>query len=142
MRFPWHSTAREPERPVPMQAMIPPGVPVAIVVSNEEGLGNLLALSLRGLGFFAFETTSPHRALFEGQFLRRLDLVVSDLALHGMSGATMLSLLRSNHPDAAAVMLSDEYRDEHARIPVMRKPFRCQEFVQTICAVTGERPAA
>lgn len=138
MQLPWRVAESQTKTP-PWNTTVPPGVPVAIVVSNELGLGSLLAMALRGAKFHAVHTSSPHRALAEGQSLRRLDLIVTDMAANGMSGGNLLDGLRHQHPRAAAVLLSDHLEDESAPDPILCKPFMCQEFMRVIAGVTTAR---
>ncbi len=78
-----------------------------LVVDDEESVRTLAALMLQGLGYQTVSADSGEQAL---QILAnpsaRLDLVLLDLTMPGLSGEETLTLLRRDLPDLPVIIMS------------------------------------
>jgi response regulator RpfG family c-di-GMP phosphodiesterase len=76
-----------------------------LVVDDEPRLRQALVRLMQGAGFTCFEAGSAPDAL---SLLDRepLELVLSDMRMPGMDGASLLRRIREQHPDVAVVMVT------------------------------------
>ena len=76
-----------------------------LVVDDEPRLRQALVRLMQGAGFRCHEASSAQDAL---AILDRepLELVLSDMRMPGMDGATLLKRIREAHPDVAVVMIT------------------------------------
>jgi putative nucleotidyltransferase with HDIG domain len=76
-----------------------------LVVDDEPRLRQALVRLMQGAGFRCFEAGSAQDAL---AVLERepLELVLSDMRMPGMDGASLLRRIREGHPDVAVVMIT------------------------------------
>jgi len=76
-----------------------------LVVDDEPRLRQALVRLMQGAGFTCFEAGSAQDAL---SLLDRqpLEIVLSDMRMPGMDGASLLRRIREHHPDVAVVMIT------------------------------------
>lgn len=76
-----------------------------LVVDDEPRLRQALVRLMQGAGYKCFEAGSAQDAL---SLLDRepLELVLSDMRMPGMDGASLLRRIREQHPDVAVVMVT------------------------------------
>ena len=78
-----------------------------LLVEHDEPLRKFLTEMLRGVGHTVLEADSAHAALdLASDNHLKVDLVLSDLALPGISGVQLFELLKASLPDLKAVLMS------------------------------------
>ncbi|GEM_PF-3467621 len=74
-----------------------------------EGIGRMIKLERRDIIFsLAFTGEEALKLLEEKHF----DVVVSDHLMQGMTGLTLLTVIRTKYPDTKRVMLSAQIQDD------------------------------
>ena len=120
-----------------------------LVVDDERAVGEMCARMLETLGFNALLAPDGERALElyrrEGA---RIDLVLLDLMMPGLSGVETLRALRELDREAAVVMVSGfghavDLRQVQALgiADLLPKPFTIAALSQTVSRILGPRPA-
>lgn len=109
--------------------------PVALVVDDEPGLGELMAMALGSQGWRTVVAAGPGEAaaLASGH---SIDLLVTDLQMPDMSGLDLARLLRERHADLPVVLMSG-WREATALelaqpFVFLRKPFRLDKLFVAI----------
>jgi two-component system cell cycle sensor histidine kinase/response regulator CckA len=94
-----------------------------LVVEDEEGVRRIIDRILTGHGYEVVLAANPHDALAADV---AADLVVTDVVMPGMSGATLVERLREARPALPAIFMSG-YTDQPDALPAdaafMSKPF-------------------
>ncbi|MFN7147762.1 MAG: response regulator [Myxococcota bacterium] len=68
----------------------------------------------------------------------RIDLLLTDVVMPGMSGAQLASAMRASHPEVRVLLMSghpDERVARHTegpRFPMLRKPFNAQDLLEAV----------
>jgi CheY-like chemotaxis protein len=81
--------------------------PHVFVVDDEPVIASTLAVILRLHGYSATFFTSPFEALAAAQ-LRAPDLLISDVAMPGISGIDMAILMKAQYPDCKILLFSGQ----------------------------------
>jgi two-component system cell cycle sensor histidine kinase/response regulator CckA len=116
---------------VPQAATGPLRRATILLVEDDEGVRRLTRRVLEQFGFSTVEARTGLEALEQLEKASpRIDAVVSDLVMPGMSGRELVGRLRRLHPDMPVVYLSgytgEEVSDEiraHPRQTFLQKPF-------------------
>ncbi len=145
----WLPATRYPEiRPVPEAT---PGIqpadvvtPLEVLVVDDDALvlQGTIAL-LQELGHHASGASSGNDALAHLARGQRVDLMVTDHAMPGMTGAELALRVRETQPDLPVILASGyaELPDTHARALVrLTKPFAQAELQQAIATAMGTPP--
>jgi CheY-like chemotaxis protein len=129
--------AAKPSAPAATPAAHPhPGRRNVLVVDDDEDVRLLLAERLRRLGYRVADAPDAERAIAEAAHMR-VDLLVTDVVLPGMSGPRLVDALRESQPDLRVILISG-YADglvEEAglrRAAFLQKPFTVQALGRTI----------
>ena len=81
--------------------------PTVLIVDDEESARVGLGHSLRGEGY-ELRFADGGAAALELLKTTRVDVVVSDQRMPGMTGLELLTLVRDRHPDTVRIMLTGE----------------------------------
>ncbi len=121
-----------------------------LLIEDEDTLRLAAAKILRRRGFIVFEAADGHAGLrlFREQNAR-IDLVLLDLTLPGMSGRTVLHEMRKIRPHQK-VILTTAYGQDRALAAVgrtvslryLRKPYQLAELIDMVRRVLMEKPSA
>lgn len=124
--------------PLPQVA---PNKAVAVVVDDDPGMRSLMTLSLEQCGYQVLSASHGQEAIALAQGVGRVDLVVADLELRGLHGPAVVQSLRAMAGYMPAVYVS-EFTAGNVGVadPVLRKPFLCSEWLNTVASVVGVLP--
>ncbi|UDL93281.1 response regulator [Lichenihabitans sp. PAMC28606] len=114
-----------------------------LVVDDDTLVSAGTTAMLEDLGHAVIEVDSAAHALAVlNDPHERIDLVVTDHAMPGMTGLELARHLQTSHPDLPVILatgyaelLQEEW--EGARLPRLAKPFRQNELLAAIAHVTG-----
>jgi two-component system, cell cycle sensor histidine kinase and response regulator CckA len=118
-----------PASPKPLGAVA--GRETLLLVEDDDSVRELTATILRSRGFTVVEAASGEdaEAVMAGDG-RRIDLVLSDIVLSGMSGPTLVERLHATWPDLPVVFMSGYADDAVVRhgllereVAFVQKPF-------------------
>lgn len=140
-----------------VQAALPAELPVSdtqlgriVVVEDEELVRRYTMRVLRHAGFVVEGASSADQALqlFATESVPP-DLVLSDVAMPGLSGPAMMAKLRAIHPGLKVLFMSGYPRDElvqhglhEAALDFIQKPFRDDELLLAVRVALGENKAS
>jgi CheY-like chemotaxis protein len=133
--------AAEVEPPRPEIAPEAPAAPARVLlVEDEEIVRKLLAEQLERAGHRVLPTPSASEAL---QVLARepVDVVVSDVGLPGINGASLAELVRGRHPGIGVLLISGYPGDVLASSPalagvqLLQKPFTARDLEHALASV-------
>ena len=127
------------------------GAETILVVDDERAVRELLTIILRGRGYSVIPASDAKTALeVLGSPDQRIDLVVSDIVMHGMSGTRLVEEIQTRWPTTKLLFVSGYSQgvalnpDSSARkVPLLGKPFtpvRLEAMVRDILdGVEGRR---
>jgi two-component system cell cycle sensor histidine kinase/response regulator CckA len=136
VRVYWPEAAREQETLVeaPASAPIIHGRETVLVVEDEPVVRALMVRTLRNLGYACFEAGDAEQAL-RALSQERIDLVITDVVMPGISGGDLGSRLAERYPDLPVLYTSGFADDEmirrgllEATRPFLQKPFTPAEL--------------
>ena len=118
-----------------------------LLVEDEEGVRQLVASSLRALGYQVTEATNGREALQRAiESERSFDLIVCDVVMPKMSGPALYEALRERGSDEPFLFVSgytdqsDAFLAEHAdEIELLGKPFMLRQLEDRIATVLARR---
>jgi signal transduction histidine kinase len=110
-----------------------------LVVEDEAGVRTAVVDLLAGLGHRAVGAGTAREALALFGADPTFDLVISDLALDGVtSGADLIAAMRRLHPGLAALIVTGYVGSTKVDLPVLMKPFRREDLADAVArAVAG-----
>ena len=99
-----------------------------LLVEDEPGVRAVAARILSTAGYRIVEATGPAAAMETAATERRIDLLVTDMVMPGMSGRDLSRHLRETRPDLRVVYMSGYseelvMRDSKLDGPLLQKPF-------------------
>ena len=108
-----------------------PEAPVILVVDDEPGVRGVTVRILRELGYVVLEAGDAAQAMAAFDGGPRIDLLVADVVLPGMTGRELARQCVREHPDLRVLMISGYPADAHAdpadagagAPPFLAKPF-------------------
>ena len=119
-----------------------------LIVDDEAGVIHAFCEALEDCGHRVLTTTNPHQALEILSSSQPLDLIVIDLFMPAMDGATLLKKCRQVRPGLKAILTSGiasetELRRWRARGEVIvPKPWRDAELRNAVTRVISGRRSA
>ncbi len=121
-------------------------MPTILVVDDEPLIRTLLMLILEQGGFAVFSAENGAEALsIARRYGDRIDLVVSDVLMPEMDGATLASRLRTERPNLQVLLMSDAYAVEDLGLrkayPFLPKPFDLGVFLGVVRHMVAQRAA-
>jgi PAS domain S-box-containing protein len=111
--------------------------PTVLLVEDEDLVRSVVRRSLERYGYEVIEARSAHEALaLEARYRDRIDIVLSDVVMPGMSGRALAVELSARRPSLPVVFMSG-YPDEDDGIvslpetcgPVLQKPVQIDELL-------------
>jgi PAS domain S-box-containing protein len=118
---------------------------VALLVDDEEAVRLSTAEMLADLGYGVLEADSAEAALRLIGNGERVQLVITDHLMPGMTGTGLAHAMRERHPDIAVLILSG-YADVDglaSDLPRLTKPFRKDQLAASLAGLfstTNDRP--
>lgn len=114
---------------------------IALVIDDDPGMRSLMTLSLEQCGYQVLSAPSGAEAIALAQGLPRIDLLVVDLELHGLHGPAVVDSLRAMTGYMPVVYVSERTAGiVGVADPVLRKPFLCGDWLNTVADVVGVLP--
>jgi PAS domain S-box-containing protein len=116
-----------PDNPLtPSEVGVVNGQGTALLVDDEDLVRVIAADMLADLGYRVIEAGSAEEALQVVQNGERIDLVVTDHLMPGMSGTDLAEALRQRYPHLPVLVVSGYAESEGiaAHLPRLAKPFR------------------
>jgi len=112
-----------------------------LLVEDEPLVRMATAELLRDSGFEVTEAASAEAALALFEAGDSFDCVVTDHLMPGITGVELARILRASHPDLPVMLLSGyaELDSFGSELPYMGKPYRADELVAKVSALTGVR---
>jgi signal transduction histidine kinase/CheY-like chemotaxis protein len=110
----------------------------AILVCDDDlSVREFIVEALRNLGYRSIATEDGPSALAVLDADTSVDLLLVDLAMPGMNGATVARLARERRPDLPMLMITgyaeqETFEAKPADLPVLRKPFKRAELAARI----------
>jgi len=118
-----------------------------LLVEDDASVRQLTERMLRQLGYDVRTAGTPDEALTRASSGERVDLVLSDVAMPGMSGAELRARLRRRRPDVPTLLMSAHataaiVRDveQDGRVGILQKPFSLVELSRAVRHALGARP--
>jgi CheY-like chemotaxis protein len=116
-----------------------------LLVDDDPLVSEGTAAMLRDLGHFVMTAPSAAHALDIIESGTRIDLVITDHAMPGMTGAELACEIRRSRPDLP-IVLATGYADlpagKAAGLPRLEKPFRQNNLGSLIASVVRGAQAA
>lgn len=110
-----------------------------LIVEDEPSLRSILGKGLERYGFRTLVAVDGQEALDVLEAGEKVHLVLSDIVMPRLSGLELQRRLRERHPGLPVVLMTgcvDQPPDDWAEdVPVLRKPFRLPDLVQTISGI-------
>ncbi|HUC17729.1 MAG TPA: ATP-binding protein [Acetobacteraceae bacterium] len=136
-----------PDPSPPEAAATAKGPRRALLVEDEPTVGRVAELALRQGGWEVHLAESADSVLANLGQLTRPDVLVSDMAMPGMDGPTLVRILRTHWPGLPAILVSgyaenggqDTFRDEG--IAFLPKPYRLASLLSLMAEAAQTMPA-
>jgi DNA-binding NtrC family response regulator len=116
---------------------------VILLVEDNASLRTLAAEVLRGSGYEVVECDSSEAALAAAEGYPHIDLLISDVALRGMTGIELGAALIGYRPEMAVLYMSG-YPDESleelqtgSQCRFLQKPFGAGSLIATVRSMLG-----
>ena len=110
-----------------------------LVVDDEEAITRLAEKMLRGLGYVVEITNQPEEALARCRGGRKIDLVITDMSMPGMTGTDLARALRREDPELPVVLctghMEPEAREKNLDVGIagyVFKPFARNDLAQVV----------
>ncbi len=134
----------ETAAPAPAGAAIPGEV--VLVVEDEANVLAVIARALREAGYIVLEAADGRAALeLMERNPGRLDLVLTDVAMPGMSGRELAEIVRRHHPALPVMLMSGEASGTVAELDIgspgrmfLQKPFSPDQLAAQIRALLDQ----
>jgi two-component system cell cycle sensor histidine kinase/response regulator CckA len=113
------------------------GTETVLLAEDNDQVAGLTASVLRGSGYSVLVARDGPRAVEVGRGEPRLDLLVADLGLPGMSGHAVAERLLAARPGLKVLFISGEARPEGwaaelGGMPLLEKPFSPADLAQRV----------
>jgi CheY-like chemotaxis protein len=118
---------------------------VILLVDDEETIIEVCTMMLQRLGYHVLEATDGQRALdiFEKK-KNAIDLVLLDMRMPGMNGATVYNRLIQIQPNVKVILFSGFFENQHIRkilknenVDLIQKPVRLKQMSQKLENMLG-----
>lgn len=123
------------------------GTESILVVEDDPQVRELIRRTMTRLGYTIHEAEDADTALALFQTASRIDLVVSDVVLPGMSGRELAERMRQINPDIVVLFMSGYTEDailragiSSASVPFLPKPFSARDLAGAVRRLLDERP--
>lgn len=109
---------------------------VVLVVDDEPLILDVTASMLEDLGCEVVTAASGNDALRKLSIDRRIEILITDLNMPGMSGYELAERATRMRERLKVIMLSGRENDGN-RFPLIRKPFLAEDLKRTMAQHTG-----
>ncbi|MBF0562123.1 MAG: PAS domain-containing protein [Alphaproteobacteria bacterium] len=124
------------------------GAGTVLLVEDEEAVRTFAARALRNKGYTVIEAGTGEAAIDTVRKGGSIDILISDVVMPGMDGATLARMVREENPNIRLILMSG-YSDDLTReavndipeIHFLAKPFSLERLAGTVKAVMSETPA-
>ncbi len=138
--FPALMTSPTPVSTTQIQTTSSPGRETVLVVEDDTGVRSLVSTALRNHGYTVYEASDSEEALrVFHEYLDKIELVVSDVVLPGLSGGEIANLMYSIKPTIRVLFFSGYAADTVVRHGVLegeaaflQKPFTLSALAQKV----------
>ena len=135
----------EPVSPSAVELLQPQRDATVLVVEDQAGVRRLASQSLRARGYHVLEAASGDEALrFAEAVEGRCQLVVTDVAMPGMSGTALADQLRACWPSIKVLFMSGYPNEvilrhglQNGDVHYLQKPFTPSELAEKVREVMG-----
>jgi CheY-like chemotaxis protein len=110
-----------------------------LVVEDEELVRRFARVVLERVGHTVIEAANGHDALEQAARMDRIDLLVSDVVMPGMSAGVLITRLRDQQPGLPAIFMSGYSEELLARrgaiapgIQILEKPLGSAALLQAV----------
>jgi CheY-like chemotaxis protein len=121
----------------PQGGKVPGGKETILIVEDESSILDVLHLLLGHLGYHVLATASPAEAItLADRERRKIDLLITDVAMPGMNGFELAHALKSSHPHLRVMFISGHTPDGIAHYGELDKKavFIQKPFTQEVLA--------
>ena len=121
---------------------------LVLIVEDDQAVLDLSVLTLKSCGFRVLSAATPREALeIFGQQGSKIDLLLSDVVMPGMTGPEMARIMRASCPNLKIMFMSG-YADEQKSVAdfphelpnLVMKPFNPVELAHTVNECIGTTP--
>jgi two-component system cell cycle sensor histidine kinase/response regulator CckA len=141
---------REAMRPTPIESPAKKGSGTILLVEDDAGVRSLLERALRQYGYDVLVASGGPEAIAKvGQYTGKLDLLVSDVMMAGMSGPDMAEVVLQLRPGLPVLFVSGYNEMERVHggvldpaVNLLSKPFTPAKLVQRVQAILASRSRA
>lgn len=121
---------------------------LVLIVEDDQSVLDLSAITLRSCGFGVLTASTPQEALeIFKQHGKKIDLLLSDIIMPGMTGPEMAKIMRASHSGLKIVFMSG-YLDEqhsisdfpHELLNLIMKPYNPVELTRIVNEYIGTTP--
>jgi signal transduction histidine kinase/ActR/RegA family two-component response regulator len=117
-----------------------------LIVDDDDDVRNVAAALIEEIGY-EVETAESGEAALKLLTPGRFALVITDVAMPGMTGVELARQLRRSSPDLPIIFASgyadvQTFGEELLRESLLKKPYRIAELAARISAALAERPAS
>ena len=108
-----------------------------LVVDDEDAIAYVFQRYLERAGYRVTALASPNEALAIAS-MERIDMLVTDFRMPGMTGASLIARLRELHPGLPALIVTGYGAEVGVAAPdvrIMNKPLPPQELVDAVACL-------
>jgi two-component system cell cycle sensor histidine kinase/response regulator CckA len=107
-----------------------------LVVDDTDIVRELLVKILREANFLVLEADSGAAALkLAADYEGRIDLLLSDITMPGMSGHDLVKSLTASRPEVRVLLTGGDFLDQGADHAFIQKPFSALQLIEMIQSV-------
>ncbi|MEW9855322.1 PAS domain S-box protein [Novosphingobium sp. M1R2S20] len=130
-----------PASSCPTASEAPPSGATALLVDDEDLVRMSTAAMLQDLGYTVIEAASAEQALALVQAGQKFDVLVTDHLMPGMSGMELVTVMRAERSQLAALLVSGYADDQGIDASLLRlsKPFRKDELGEMLARLSRSR---
>ena len=113
-----------------------------LIVDDDALVSTGTAAMLEDMGHVVMEAHSGEQALSVLRSDRRIDLVITDQAMPGMTGSELARRIQTDFPNLPVVLATGyaefpEADDQRLTLPRLMKPYRQQDLVSLMATVAA-----
>ncbi len=108
--------------------------PTVLLVDDDDDVRETSAEMLEELGYIVLQAESGREALAMLDAHLRLDVLVTDVRMPGMTGLELSAAASSRRPGLRVILISGFFRPQALTCRFLQKPFRTQELDAAIRA--------
>jgi PAS domain S-box-containing protein len=125
-----------------------PGTETVLVIEDEDDIRDVFCDALRSQGYKVLEAADGAAAIaMIERDAPRIDLLISDVVMPGMSGPELVEQVRATHSDLKVILISgythdflSRYGDFRNYATLLKKPFELETLLATVREVLDRKP--